>query len=558
MSETLHILLVEDSEDDALLLVRQLKKGGYDPQYTRVFDQQNLDRALASQHWDIVISDHNMPNFSSALALRTIRKFDRDLPVIIVSGTIGEEMAVEAMRLGAQDYIMKDNLARLLPAVERELRESINRKSHREAEKQIHYMANHDALTGLINRFGFEKNLHDMLNSVSEGVNHAFLYIDLDQFKIVNDTSGHVAGDELLKQLSVILQNEIRGNDILARLGGDEFGVLLENCPLPVAKAIAEQIIKAVKAFHFSWKGKTFRLGASIGLVMIDEFYNESAEVMSAADIACYTAKDSGRNQVHIYRLDNADMNKRQLEMEWVSRLQMAIAEDRFQLYKQRIASLNGDPENQYYCEFLLRLVGDDNEIIMPNVFIPAAERYNLMPEIDRWVIDHVMAYMANMDTHTSEMLSFINLSGNTIDNTTLTTFIRKKIEQYGIPPSNLCFEITETAAISNQGAAIEFIQQVRDLGCLFALDDFGTGMSSFSYLRSLPVDFIKIDGEFVCNMSNDKMNIAIVEAINNIGHVAGLKTIGEHAESAEIIQNLNELGVDFAQGYAIERPAAI
>jgi diguanylate cyclase (GGDEF)-like protein len=315
MPVPLNLLLIEDSENDALLLIRHLKKGGYDPQYVRVFEQHDLDQALKSQAWDIVISDHNMPNFSSELALRTIRNFNKDLPVIIVSGTIGEEMAVATMQLGAHDYIMKGNLNRLLPAVERELRESVNRKAHREAEQQIHYMANHDALTGLVNRFGFEKKLHDMLATASQGKKHAFLYIDLDQFKIVNDTSGHVAGDELLRQLSVVLEKEIKANDTLARLGGDEFGVLLDDCPLDKAENIAEKIIKAVKAFHFTWKDKTFTLGASIGLVVIDKLYHEPAEIMSAADIACYTAKDSGRNRVHVYHLDNADMARHQVEM---------------------------------------------------------------------------------------------------------------------------------------------------------------------------------------------------------------------------------------------------
>ncbi|MEA1890824.1 MAG: EAL domain-containing protein [Pseudomonadota bacterium] len=557
MSIQLNVLLVEDSENDALLLIRHLKKGGYDPQYTRVFDQHDLDQALGSQRWDIAISDHNMPNFSSELALRSIRKVDRDLPVIIVSGTIGEEQAVKAMRLGAHDYIMKDDLARLLPAVERELREALNRKSHHEAEQKIRYMASHDALTGLINRYSFEEKLIELLSTVNQGLKHAFLYIDLDQFKIVNDTSGHVAGDELLRKISSELQNVLGGEDMLARLGGDEFGVLLENCSLTVAESIAEKIIKAVKAFQFTWKDRTFTLGASIGLVMINAQQHDPAEIMSAADIACYTAKDSGRNRVHVYHPDNADMARLQVEMEWVSTLQAAIAEDHFRLYTQCIQPLTEKHKNLRCYEFLLRLVADNGNIIMPDSFIPAAERYDLMPDIDRWVIDHVLAYMAEKKEK-NDVLCFVNLSANTIDDITLTAFIHEKLEQYQVPAHCVCFEITETAAISNQGAAIQFIHEIRNLGCLFALDDFGTGMSSFSYLRSLPVDFIKIDGEFVRNMGKDKMSKAIVEAINSIGHVAGLETIGEHTESEEILQTLKELGVDFAQGYVIQKPVEI
>jgi diguanylate cyclase (GGDEF)-like protein len=364
MSAKLHVLLVEDSENDALLIIRHLKKGGYDTQHIRVFNQHDLDDALRSQHWDIVISDHNMPNFSSDLTLSTVQNFNKDLPVILVSGTIGEETAVKAMRTGAHDYIMKNNLTRLVPAVERELRESVNRKSQREAEQQIHYMASHDALTGLINRFEFEKKLQEMLSALSKGMKHAFLYIDLDQFKIVNDTSGHIAGDELLRQLSLIMEKEIRANDTLARLGGDEFGVLLDNCPLTVAETIAEKIITSIKAFYFSWQEKTFTVSASIGLVVIDENYHEAAEIMSAADMACYSAKDSGRNRLHIYQPDDADMARRQSEMEWVSKLQLAITEDRFQLYKQCISPLNNAHKSLSCCEFLLRL-NDGEEVLL-------------------------------------------------------------------------------------------------------------------------------------------------------------------------------------------------
>jgi len=556
MPDPLRVLLVEDSENDALLILRQLNKGGFDTDHKRVFNQHDLEDALSSGHWDIVISDHNMPNFSSDLSIKTVGKFDKDLPVILVSGTIGEELAVKAMRDGAHDYIMKNNLARLVPAVERELREAVNRKSQRETEQQIHYMAKHDALTGLINRFGFENKLEDMIDAVNQGLEHAFLYIDLDQFKIVNDTCGHVAGDELLRQLSRIMEKEIRVNDTLARLGGDEFGVLLNNCPLAVAESIAEKFLKAIKSFPFSWKQKTFTLGASIGLVVIDQHYQEPEQIMSAADLACYSAKDSGRNRIHIYQAGNVDIERRQVEMEWVSRIQQALKKDQFQLYKQCISPLNEKYKNFQCCEFLLRLV-DDGEVISPATFIPAAERYNLMPDIDRWVIDHVMAYISGNDPET-ESLAFINLSGNSINDFALTTYISEKLDQYKVAAHQVCFEITETAAISNYGSAIKFIEEVRNMGCLFALDDFGTGMSSFSYLRSLPVDYLKIDGEFIRSMDDSDMDRAIVEAINNIGHVANLRTIGEHAETDKIIQNLKDINVDFAQGYAIEIPHKI
>ncbi|MDJ0832300.1 MAG: diguanylate cyclase, partial [Gammaproteobacteria bacterium] len=283
MANLLRVLIVEDSEDDALLLVRQLRKGGFEIDFERVDDEGGLLSALEQKSWDIVITDHNMPQFSSDHSIKSIKNSGKDIPVIIVSGSIGEEVAVDAMKSGAHDYIMKDNLRRLVPAIERELREADNRRAHREAQHKIHYMAHHDALTGVINRYGFEERLNELLSLSEPEIQHGFLYIDLDQFKIVNDTCGHVAGDELLRQLAQLFKHHIRGNDTLARLGGDEFGILLENCSLDKAQQIADNLIAAVNQFQFSWSGKPFAIGASIGLVMIDQLYHRLSDVMSAA-----------------------------------------------------------------------------------------------------------------------------------------------------------------------------------------------------------------------------------------------------------------------------------
>ena len=560
MSERLRVLIVEDSEDDAMLVLRELKRGGFDPHMERVDNRDDLRRALRQHNWDVVITDHNLPGFSSEAALETVKETGLDVPVIIVSGSIGEDIAVAAMKTGAHDYIMKDNLKRLVPAIERELREVETRRAHRMAEETIRHMAYHDALTGLTNRHEFERRLRRALyHAQEEGAQHALLYLDLDQFKIINDTCGHIAGDEMLKQVAVVLQQPIRETDTLARLGGDEFGVLLENCPLERAEAIARALLQEIRDFRFVWQDKTFALGVSIGLVMITGDGKTLTDVLSAADMACYAAKDRGRGRVHLYSDNDADLAQRQGEMQWVARINHALEENRFELFRQCIVPLaagNGDP---MHCEFLLRMRETNGELVLPGAFIPAAERYNLMPALDRWVIDavfrHVSRHGPPVTGADGRNLCFINLSGASLSDDTFFAYIRDKLEEYRIPRGTVCFEITETAAIANLGTAVEFIQEIREAGCLFALDDFGSGLSSFSYLRTIPADFLKIDGIFVRDMVDDPMDAAIVEAINSIGHVAGLRTIAEFVESAAIRERLRAVGVDFAQGFGISVP---
>jgi diguanylate cyclase (GGDEF)-like protein len=481
--------------------------------------------------------------------------------VIIVSGSIGEDIAVAAMKTGAHDYIMKDNLARLVPAIQRELREVETRRAHRKAEETIRHMAYHDALTGLTNRHEFERRLRRALSSANErNTQHALLYLDLDQFKIINDTCGHVAGDELLKQLAVVLQGPIRESDTLARLGGDEFGVLLENCPAERAKHIADGLLQAIKDFRFTWQDKTFSLGVSIGLVVVKNDGKTMTDVLSAADMACYGAKDKGRSRVHVYSDDDAELAQRHGEMEWVSRISRALENDQFVLYRQLIVPLGEHGADAEHCEFLVRMLADDGSVILPGAFIPAAERYNLMPQLDRWVIDAAFAYVAQSVTSPpgsmpSPGTCFINLSGASLSDDTFFDFIRSKLEEHKIPRNLICFEITETAAIANLSKAVGFIEVIKEAGCYFALDDFGSGLSSFSYLKTIPADFLKIDGMFVRDMLHDPMDNAIVEAINSIGHTAGLRTIAEFVETPSIRSRLEKIGVDYAQGFGIEAP---
>jgi len=557
---SLRTLLIEDSDDDAVLIVRELRKAGFVVDYRRVDTPSTLKAALDHSDWDIVITDHNMPEFDSAAAIQQINEHGHDLPIIVVSGSIGEDVAVSAMKSGAHDYIMKGNLTRLAPAVERELREAKNRLAHRDAQATIRHMAYHDPLTGLCNRSDFEVRLKHALNNVSAPNQHALFYLDMDQFKIVNDTCGHVAGDELLKQIAVLLKGLIRDRDTLARLGGDEFGVLLENCSLEHAQEIAARMLQLIKEFRFVWQEKIFSIGASIGLVQINGAAQTHTELLRAADMACYAAKDQGRNRVHVYAEDDAMLLQRHGEMEWVARITRALEEDRFILHQQHIAALQAGASGPS-CEFLIRLKAEDGTLIFPGAFIPAAERYNLMPRIDRWVCERALAYLAQRQanqTLTPDAIHFINISGATLSDDLFLTFVQEALSRHGVAPQSVCFEVTETAAIANLASALTFIKAVRDLGCKVALDDFGSGLSSFSYLKTLSADYLKIDGAFVRDMLTDPMNAAIVQAVNSIGHVAGLKTIAEFVEHPDIQAKLTEIGVDFAQGYAIHKPESI
>jgi len=560
---SLRLLLVEDSEDDAMLLARELDRGGYQAEVHRVDDQQDLAKALNNGQWDLVITDHNLPGFSSAHAMRMVKDVNLDIPVIIVSGSIGEDVAVAAMKTGAQDYIMKNNLHRLVPAIERELREAENRKVSRRAQETIHHMAYHDALTGLANRHEFENRLKHALHTAEiDDCSHILIYLDLDQFKIINDTCGHHAGDELLRQLAVLLKDTIREGDCLSRLGGDEFGVLLENCTLERAEFLCNKMLQLICDFRFSWEGKAFSIGASMGLVIVDAQSQSVTEIMRNADIACYMAKDKGRSRYHIYRSDDSELAMRHGEMVWVAKIQAALQENRFELHRQCIAPVTKMEGGSQRCEFLLRLHDENNELIYPGAFLPAAERYNLMPALDRWVIKTVFAYLAKMfgdsagDKNTHQF--FINLSGASLSDKDFFEYIKQQLAYYGLYTGMICFEITETVAIANLQEAVEFIKGIRAEGCKIALDDFGSGLSSFSYLKAIPADYLKIDGNFVRDIAYDRMDRAIVESINQIAKVAGLETIAEFVENDAILAIIREIGVDFAQGFGIERPSPI
>jgi diguanylate cyclase (GGDEF)-like protein/PAS domain S-box-containing protein len=430
--------------------------------------------------------------------------------------------------------------------------------SEREFVARLSWQASHDALTGLVNRREFEARLGNALDKLSHQVGqHCLMFLDLDQFKIVNDTCGHAAGDQLLKQTSALLQDSLGSDGLLARLGGDEFGVLLEDCHASSALEISERIRLAVQELRFVWNGCAFAISVSIGLAHVAEA-GAVEEALRAADMACYMAKEKGRNRVQLYHPSDSELVQRVGEMAWVQRIRNGLDEQRFCLFAQEIRALSGDESDHSHIEFLLRLRDEDGKLVQPGSFMPAAERYGLMPLIDRWVVRNAFALLASrLNSSEPAQLSScaINLSGATFSDEDFVDYVRGQFEIYRVPPEMICFEITETSAIANLPSAKSFIQALKKLGCRFSLDDFGTGMSSFSYLKHLPVDFIKIDGCFVTGVLNSRIDRAMVESIVHIARVMGKSTVAEFVESDEILEALREIGVDYAQGYAIGKP---
>jgi diguanylate cyclase (GGDEF)-like protein/PAS domain S-box-containing protein len=429
----------------------------------------------------------------------------------------------------------------------------------RSLASQLSYQASHDSLTGLVNRREFEIRLQQALeNARVEHQQYALCYLDLDQFKVINDTCGHAAGDELLKQVSNELKSFLRDSDTLSRLGGDEFGVLLEGCSIEKAKEIAEKLRATLKLLRFAWDDKQFEVGVSIGLVPITPISGSLADLLSAADSACYEAKDQGRNRVHLFDPHDINILRRQGEMHWVHRITDALENRNLILYCQAIAPLKPDSKAPKRYEILVRMQEENGKVIPPSAFLPAAERYNLMTMIDRYVVESAIRLLQQIKRQNREIHLSVNLSGQSLNEDAFHHFLISVLNKYDIEPSWLTLEITETATVANFSKASRLITAIKALGCLFALDDFGSGLSSFSYLKNIPVDFIKIDGSFVRDIVSDETDFAFVRSITQIASIMGLKTIAEYVENERIVAKLEEIGVDYIQGHFIGKAIPI
>lgn len=422
---------------------------------------------------------------------------------------------------------------------------------------ELEYQATHDSLTELKNRAAFEDILQERLQSRHhESPDDVLLYFDLDQFKVVNDSCGHTAGDELLGQLSATLSSLFRPEDVFARLGGDEFAVLLYATNLDDGRAVAEEIRAVTQAQRYTYQERTFVIGASIGMVCISDVDESPKRIMTAADEACYAAKDAGRNRVHVYQENDDELSQRRGEMGWVPKIHAALESSNLILYGQVIEPTVSDQTTSEHIEILVRMLGKNGDVIPPGAFLPAAERYGIMPKVDRWVISNTLLWMEEQQAICNEVpVCAINISGISMSDVKFRDFLLEELSTTSVSTSNICFEMTETAAVSQLSSAIEFMETVKDAGCQFALDDFGSGMSSFNYLKNMPVDYVKIDGAFVSPLMSDETCVVMVRAIGDIARVMGLKTIAEFVENDAIRQQLAELDIDYVQGYGVGMP---
>lgn len=684
MTSPLRVLLLEDSEDDAELILRALRRGGYEPEHRRAESAEEMNAALDEGGWDLIISDHAMPSFSATAGLEVMRERGLDLPFIIVSGAIGEETAAEAMAAGAGDYVMKDSLRRLIPAIERELREASTRATRRHAERALHAseqrlravmdnvvdaivtvdsdghienlnpaaarlfgmainsrdgrdfaellggsygaeyrahfdayrdqgtlpilditrevlgrradgsvfamdlalsemrlddgrmliavardiserkkaesqlrrLADHDPLTGLANRRRFEDELgRQLAYRQRSGEPGAVLVLDLDNFKYVNDTLGHKAGDELISRVANVIGRRVRAADTLARIGGDEFAVLLRGTDLAGARVAGEGVLEAIRREPFVLEGQRIRVTTSIGLATLGDEQLDAGEVLARADQAMYQAKDAGRDRLAEY--SPADRKEIEAGRTWSERVRDALEHERFMLHCQPIIDLNSGETSQY--ELLLRMHDTQTgELTLPGAFLSTAERFGLIQKIDRWVVSEAISLIDRQRAAGRDVLLEVNLSGMSIDDPELPKLVEAELEATGIDPSRLIFEVTETMAIANLEKARELAESLTRLGCRFALDDFGVGFASFYYLKHLPISFLKIDGDFVRDLLRSRTDQLVVKALVEISRGLGIRTVGECVENAETLELVREYGVDYAQGWVTGRPADV
>ena len=550
MGKPLRVLIVEDSENDAELLLRELRRGGYEPTHERVDTAEAMNTSLDRQAWDIAFGDYSMPHFNGVAALKLLRGRGLDIPFIFVSGTIGEDTAVEAMRNGANDYIMKGNLKRLIPAVERELREAETRRAHTEAEKMIQHMAYYDALTGLPNRnMIYDRLLNAIRINADAGKSFALLLMDLDQFKEINDTLGHHRGDLLLQQVGLRLQAALRPSDIVARLGGDEFAVMLPLSGSGDAELVAQKVMKALEP-PFMIEGLPVAVEASIGIAIYPDHGANPDSLMQRADVAMYAAKKTGSGFI-IYDAEHDRHSPRRLAL--MGELRQAIEHNHLFLHYQPKIDLK--TRRIIGVEALARWKHPEHGFIPPDKFIPPAEQTGLIKPLTLWIFNKAQRRCLAWRREGKQLTMSVNLSARNLLDPHLPDQLAKLMQTSSGASEGLELEITESAIMADPARALESITRLRALGIRFSIDDFGIGYSSLAYLKKLPVDSIKIDKSFVINMSQSQNDAIIVRSTVDLAHNLGLKVIAEGVENKDLWDRLSALGCDEAQGYYMARP---
>ena len=549
---------MEDSTDDAEVLRRFLVRDGLEGRLTRVESAAELAAALEASVWDVVLADHSLPGFSSTAALELVRASGLDLPFLIVSGTIGEDVAVEAMRAGADDYVLKRSLSRLGPAIRRGVKEAESRRERRDAERQLSYGRTHDGVTGLANGCEMERLVGEALAAArSDGAPASFALVDLDGFRTLNGALGRAAGDSILRCVADLIQSQLLPGDVVGRTGADEFGLLLAASGGDDAMTRVRALVASISALRFRWMDKALAVTASAGVVEITSLGRGGEQILREASAACNAAKELGGKRVRLFDRRDSQVMRRWVEAEWVPGLLDAIDRDRFVLFVQKLRHLGGRTADGALSEILLRLRDEDGRLVSPGAFIPAAERFGLAPILDRWVLEHVLGFLAarprRIPARPDTLL--VNLSGASLSDTGFAADVERAFARWGCDPASVCFEVTETAVVRDIPAAVDLMTRLRKLGCRFALDDFGTGLSSLGYLRTLPVQRLQVDGLFIREMSRDATARAIVESVRSLAHATGLETVAECVEDPVTLECVANAGLDYAQGFAIHVP---
>jgi diguanylate cyclase (GGDEF)-like protein/PAS domain S-box-containing protein len=470
---------------------------------------------------------------------------------VLLGKTTGEERAIELAASPLRDH--KNDLVGAVVLLH-------DVTELRGLHRQMSYQATHDALTGLVNRREFERRLGEAAESARRGeATHMLCYLDLDRFKIVNDTSGHLAGDSMLREVAKLLREAVRDSDTVARLGGDEFGMLLVGCPLDKARQIADDVCRSIAAYRFVWHDRVFNIGVSIGLIEIGREAGLVEQLLAAADSACYVAKKEGAGRVSVYSARDEALARSTGEIEWLQKLQAALKEERFALYYQPIVSAYGNDTHGPSMEVLLRMLDESGAEIQPGEFVQAAERYRLMASVDRWVVQTTLSALSKNAFQLARDRSVaINISGQTLGDSSFLEFVVETFDQTGVAPDQICFEIAESAVVGNIEHARRFVEVLHGMGCKFTIDDFGSGVGSFSSLKNLPLDYLKLDGSFMRNLARDSVNQTMVTAMIKLARTLNFKIIAEQVEDSAALDAARKMGVDYIQGFVIARPAKL